>query len=163
MAFEFKTYISQSHGKPLWGHFSLASEGSDFDPGDTVVKYSDVALLAQISQIEGLLDSHDVRAVLRLCKEITYAAKTLDAIVRNSSLRSVASILFTHHSTIQSRLALLEGRLGSEVTTGEGKLRLHLALVARRMLLHGIDKRPPRSALVRSADWRVESAAWRAL
>ncbi|WP_442972868.1 helix-turn-helix domain-containing protein [Rhodococcus sp. IEGM 1354] len=142
---------------------SLASEGSDFDPGATVVRYSDVALLAQISQIEGLHDSHDVSAVVSLCQEIPYAAKTLDAIARNSSLRSVASILFTHHSTIQSRLAILEGRLGWELNTGEGKLRLHLALVARRMLLHGIDNRPPRSALVRSADWRAESAARRAL
>jgi sugar diacid utilization regulator len=145
------------------GALSLASEGSDFDPGETVVDYSEVALLTQLCQIEGLLDSHDVRAVVHVCKEISYAAKTLDAIVRNSSLRSVASILFTHHSTIQSRLAILEGRLGWELNTGEGKLRLHLALVARRMLLHGIDNRPPRSALVRSADWRAESAGWRAL
>lgn len=149
--------------KTALGALSLASEGSDFDPGATVVRYSDVAILSQLSQIEGLLDSHDVKAVVSLCKEIPYAARTLDAIVQNSSLRAVASILFTHHSTIQSRLAILEGRLGWAVNTGEGKLRLHLALVARRMLLHGIDKRPPRSASVRSADRRVESAAWRAL
>lgn len=143
---------------------SLASEGSDFDAGATVVRYSDVSLLAHLTEAEGLADNRDVKAIASLCREILYAARTFDGIARNSSLRSVASMLFTHHSTVQSRIAILEGRLGWEVTTAEGKLRLQLALAARRVLLHGVDTRPPRSAFASAPadEWRPELAAWRA-
>ncbi|WP_461171437.1 helix-turn-helix domain-containing protein [Arthrobacter sp. Z1-9] len=135
---------------------SLASEGSDFDPGATVMRYEDVALLARLTEAKGLADSPDVVGITRLCIEVPWAARTLDGIARQTSLRLVASMLFTHHSTVQSRLAIMEDRLGWEVTTADGKLRLQLALAARRFLLHGLEVGPPRStfAPVPSAKWR---------
>lgn len=142
---------------------SLASEGSDFDPGATVVRYDEVALLSRLTEVQGLADDRDVVDVAVLCAEIPWAARTFDGIARQTSLRMVASMLFTHHSTIQSRLSILESRLGWGVTTTDGKLRLQLALAARRILLHSVETSPPRSvfAAVPSAEWRPESATRR--
>jgi hypothetical protein len=57
----------------------------------------------------------------------------LTAVCTTSSLRQAASVVHRHHSTIPGRLEHAEAALGFPLDTPEGRFRLHLALVLRRL------------------------------
>jgi DNA-binding PucR family transcriptional regulator len=58
---------------------------------------------------------------------------TLQALVAGASRRAAAHELAVHHSTLAERLAGAERVLGWDLHDPAGVLRLHLALVLRRL------------------------------
>lgn len=61
---------------------------------------------------------------------------TLYAVATTASLRTAAVALQVHHSTLQDRIIHAERLLGWPVREPQGRLRLHLALVLRRLHHH---------------------------
>ncbi|MFE4574365.1 helix-turn-helix domain-containing protein [Streptomyces chartreusis] len=59
---------------------------------------------------------------------------TLEAVATAPSMRTAATALRVHHSTLQERVAAAERALGWNVREPQGRLRLQLALVVRRLL-----------------------------
>ncbi|WP_089960118.1 helix-turn-helix domain-containing protein [Lentzea xinjiangensis] len=74
----------------------------------------------------------DVRALDRLAAEPDMIT-TLDALCAEGSVRKAAAALHRHHSTMPARLARAEAVLGFGIDSAPGRLRLHLALMLRRM------------------------------
>ncbi|HEY5881431.1 MAG TPA: helix-turn-helix domain-containing protein [Nakamurella sp.] len=58
---------------------------------------------------------------------------TLDAVAGAPSLRSAATALHMHHSTLQERIGQAERMIGWAIGDPAGRLRLQLALVLRRL------------------------------
>jgi DNA-binding PucR family transcriptional regulator len=58
---------------------------------------------------------------------------TLYAAATTTSLRTAAAALRVHHSTLQDRIVHAERLLGWAVREPQGRLRLHLALILRRL------------------------------
>jgi DNA-binding PucR family transcriptional regulator len=58
---------------------------------------------------------------------------TLTALSTTDSLRSAATALVVHHSSLQKRLTQIEKLIGWDVTTPAGKFRLQIALILRRL------------------------------
>jgi len=128
---------------------AFAADGSEEDPGTNVVAYDELGIWAQLHG-DVLRRGDELDDVVLLSKVVggsRWAASTLTAVVTHSSLRLAASSLFTHHSTVQSRMAVLERALGWNLNSPQGRLRLSMALAARRYLSH-----PPESGLPRSMD-----------
>ena len=75
----------------------------------------------------------DVRRVERAAAAAPWVLATLDAIATTASLRAAATALTVHHSTVQERLTHAEHLLGWSVHDPQGRLRLQLALVLRRL------------------------------
>lgn len=126
---------------------AFAAEGTGDDPGPTVVQYDELGLWAQIhgeiaDRSEPLADLETLEAVIN---GAPWAAATLEALVTHSSLRLAAAALYTHHSTVQSRLAALEKKLAWNLNSPQGKMRLSMALTARRYLRHPPETARPRS------------------
>jgi hypothetical protein len=57
----------------------------------------------------------------------------LDALCHTGSARQAAAVIHRHHSTIQARLEHARATLGFPLDTPEGRFRLYLALVLRRL------------------------------
>ncbi|WP_322097720.1 helix-turn-helix domain-containing protein [Nakamurella alba] len=62
-----------------------------------------------------------------------WAAPTLDAIVRTSSVRHAARVLGIHHSTMQTRLDTVTETLGWDPLDGLGRTRLGIAYLTWRL------------------------------
>ncbi|WP_313816066.1 helix-turn-helix domain-containing protein [Citricoccus sp.] len=124
---------------------AFAAEGTDVDPGPSLVRFEELGAVSLLSDTDGA-DHPDVRALEAVCAEYPWAAATLDALVRHSSLRLAASALYTHHSTVQSRLKTVETRLNWDLQSAGGRLRLHLALQLRRLARHPVEQGSARSA-----------------
>lgn len=75
----------------------------------------------------------DVLAVQRAASHAAWVLPTLDAVAVSDSLRTAATVLVVHHSTLQKRVRQFPRLLGWDVTTPSGRLRLRLALVVRRL------------------------------
>jgi hypothetical protein len=74
----------------------------------------------------------DVLALDRLAPEAEMLA-LLDALCHTGSARQAAATIHRHHSTIQARLEHARDTLGFPLDTPEGRFRLYLALVLRRL------------------------------
>ncbi len=91
-----------------------------------------VALLAEIPDAAVKQDP-DLLAVSRVLAESPKFVEVLEAIAFTDSLRSAATRLGLHHSTVQSKAVDLSGRLGFELPTAPGRQRLTIALYLYRL------------------------------
>lgn len=113
----------------------FTAEGTPEDPGPRVVHSDDLGGLTVLAQAIGPATQPvpDVRALDRAAAAAPWMLATLDAVATSASLRSAATALTVHHSTVQDRLAHAETLLGWSVHEPSGRLRLLLALALRRL------------------------------
>jgi hypothetical protein len=126
----------------------FAAEGTDEDPGRTVIRYDDLGglvLLAAAGTATGRTPATgsgggpaiaDVRALEHAAAAAPWALSTLQAVAETVSLRAAATALRMHHSTLQDRVTHAEHLLGWNVREPQGRLRLQLALALRRLHRH---------------------------
>jgi hypothetical protein len=88
-----------------------------------------VDLLAQSSVDRPLLDVEELESVMRH----SWAAQTLDAVIRSASIRDAARIAGVHHSTMQARLETIRDLLSFDPLDGIGRTRVGLAFLAWRV------------------------------
>jgi len=117
---------------------AFAAEGTDRDPGPSVVHAEELGVLCQLAAgIDWTAPpAPDVRALENAAAAAPWVLSTLDAFTSHASLRLAAAALHLHHSTLQSRIAAIEHDLGWQVRDPQGRLRAQLALAVRRFLLH---------------------------
>ncbi|ASW55040.1 helix-turn-helix domain-containing protein [Plantactinospora sp. KBS50] len=113
----------------------FTAAGSPLDPGPRTVAYDELGGLALLAAAVGPATSRppDVHALAEVAAGAPWALTTLTALVETDSLRTAAATLPVHHSTLRYRLAMIERQLGWTVRDPKGRLRLHLALVLRRL------------------------------
>ncbi|MEE1800892.1 MULTISPECIES: helix-turn-helix domain-containing protein [unclassified Streptomyces] len=113
----------------------FTAEGDAWDPGPRTVYADDLGTLVLLADAVGAGGEPvpDVRALERAAGAAPWAALTLHAVAFAPSLRAAAAELTLHHSTLQDRLAQAEQWLGWPVQDPYGRLRLQLALMARRL------------------------------
>jgi hypothetical protein len=113
----------------------FTAEGTEDDPGPRIVRADELGGLALLAEAvgPGTQPLPDVRAVERAAAAAPWMLATLDAVATSRSLRSAATALTVHHSTLQDRLAQAESLLGWPVHEPSGRLRLQLALALRRL------------------------------
>jgi DNA-binding PucR family transcriptional regulator len=75
----------------------------------------------------------DVRAVERARTDAPWVLATLVAVANSPSLRTAATALLVHHSTLQERLGHVEHVLGWSIRDPQGRLRLQLAIAMWRL------------------------------
>jgi len=116
----------------------LTAEGTEQDPGPRVVHADQMGGLAVLAAAIGPGSDPipDVHALDRAAAAAPWMLATLDAVASQSSLRTAATALHMHHSTLQDRLAHAEQVLGWSVHGPQGRLRLQLALALRRLHHH---------------------------
>ncbi|MEV7872610.1 helix-turn-helix domain-containing protein [Streptomyces sp. NPDC088124] len=113
----------------------FTAEGDERDPGPRTVYADDLGSLVLLAGAvgAGAEPVPDVRALERAVAAAPWAALTLHTVAFAPSLRAAATELTVHHSTLQDRLAQAEQWLGWPVRDPYGRLRLQLALLARRL------------------------------
>ncbi|RAY14092.1 PucR family transcriptional regulator [Actinomadura craniellae] len=113
----------------------LTAEGTPGDPGPRVVHADTAGGLMLLAQTVGpdTPRIQDVVALERAAQAAPWMLAALDALANATSLRAAATALRVHHSTLQERAAHAERLLGWPVNDAPGRLRLHLALVLRRL------------------------------
>ena len=116
----------------------FAAAGDEQDPGPSVVHADELGGLAVLAATVGPGSEpiSDVRDLERARSTAPWALATLVAVATTSSLRTAATTLVVHHSTLQDRLAHVEELLGWSVRDPAGKLRLQLAVALRRLHQH---------------------------
>jgi hypothetical protein len=113
----------------------FTAAGGEQDPGPVVVDFTTLGGLAVLAPAI-TTDSEpvpDVQALERAAAAAPWVLATLDAIATTASLRAAATALTVHHSTLQERVAHAEHLLGWSVHDPQGRLRLQIALVLRRL------------------------------
>lgn len=113
----------------------LTAEGVPADPGPRVVHAEQVQALLLLADAvgPGTPPAPDVLALERAAAGAPWMLTTLAALVSATSRRAAAHDLAVHHSTLAERLAGAERALGWDLHEPAGLLRLHLALVLRRL------------------------------
>lgn len=113
----------------------LTAEGKDTDPGPRIVYADRVGGLLVLAQsVNHTTPRHaDVIALESASHDAPAFLTTLDAYATTPSVRAAAETLRIHHSTLQERLTRAERLLGWSLRNHEGRLRLQLALVLRRL------------------------------
>jgi hypothetical protein len=113
----------------------LTAEGTSDDPGPRIVRAEQAGgLLVLASAVGPDTPRHpDVLALDRAAGAAPWLLSTLDAVADAPSLRSAATALHVHHSTLQERIAHAERMLGWSIGDPAGRLRLTLALTLRRL------------------------------
>ncbi|WP_062355651.1 helix-turn-helix domain-containing protein [Herbidospora yilanensis] len=103
--------------------------------GPRVVHYDDLGGLAVVAAAVGpaTAPSPDVVTLGGLP---AWALETLHAVVTSTSLRTAATLLTLHHSTLVDRLGRAEHLLGWDVRGPDGRFRLQLAFALRRLHAH---------------------------
>jgi hypothetical protein len=112
----------------------FAAEGTDDDPGDSVVHHADLGALVLLASAP--VDVPDLRALDHAVAAAPWALTTLHAFADTPSLRAAAAALRLHHSTMQDRVTAAEHLLGWSLRDPRGRLRLDLALALRRLRRH---------------------------
>ncbi|CUU57477.1 PucR C-terminal helix-turn-helix domain-containing protein [Parafrankia irregularis] len=109
--------------------------GTAMDPGPRVVHADQLGGLAVLAAAVGPATppDPDVQALDRAAAAAPWMLATLEAVTTSPSLRAAAVGLTVHHSTLQERLHQAEQVLGWSVHDPNGRLRLHLAFVLRRL------------------------------
>ena len=111
----------------------FTAEGTDADPGPRVVRFDDLGALLLLA--DAVRPGGDVPPDVRALSAVGPGLlATLDAVATTASLRTAAATMRVHHSTLQERVAAAERALGWDIREPQGRLRLHLALVVRRLL-----------------------------
>jgi hypothetical protein len=116
----------------------FAAEGTEQDPGPRVVYSDELGGLAVLASAigPGSEPVADVLAVERARSAAPWVLATLVAVASSPSLRTAASTLVVHHSTVQERVGQMEKLLGWSVREPQGRLRLQLALALWRLHRH---------------------------
>lgn len=103
-------------------------------PGESIV---DASALGSFLLLAEAADSAppgpDVLAIGRLVEHDPTLLDQLEMFVRAESIRAAALAARVHHSTMQARVADLGDRMGFDIRTGDGRLRLTLALRLYRL------------------------------
>lgn len=81
--------------------------------------------------IERMPDVHKLEMLIEQGGPEMLAA--LDTIVAATSVRHAARLLRVHHNSVAHRVASAERRLGFSVSDNDGRCRLFVALMLRRM------------------------------
>ena len=75
----------------------------------------------------------DVERIAKAADGQDSALDTLDAVLISGTLRGAAEILGIHHSTLQTRIAVLERNVGFPLADPAGRQRLRVALAVHRL------------------------------
>jgi hypothetical protein len=113
----------------------FAADGTEADPGPRIVDAETLGGLTVLAEAVGP-DTTPVADVVTLGAAAAthpWLLATLDAIARSGSLRTAATLLNVHHSSLQDRVAIAERLLGWSLHDPSGRLRTELALVLRRL------------------------------
>ena len=113
----------------------LTAAGTAQDPGPRIVRADQLGGLAVLAEVIGP-DTEpvpDVRAIERARTDAPWVLATLVAVANSPSLRTAATTLRVHHSTLQERLGHVEHVLGWSIRDPQGRLRLHLAIAMWRL------------------------------
>lgn len=115
--------------------FRLTADGTELDPGPRVVFAESAGGFLVLAQTLGPESPRhpDVNALELAGREAPWMLETLDTFSVAPSVRAAADVLRVHHSTLQERLLRAERLLGWNIREAEGRMRLHLALVMRRL------------------------------
>ena len=118
----------------------LSAEGTDEDPGPRIVYAEELGGLALLVGAVGPADPPipDVLALEHAVAAAPWMLSTLYAVATSTSLRTAATAVRVHHSTLQERVIHAERLLGWRVRAPQGRVRLHLALVLRRLHHHPV-------------------------
>ena len=113
----------------------FTATGAEHDPGTPVVYADLLGGLAVLAEVIGpdIEPIADVRAVERARTDAPWVLATLVAVAASPSLRTAATGLRVHHSTLQERIGHVEHVLGWSIREPEGKLRLQLAIAMWRL------------------------------
>lgn len=113
----------------------FTAEATERDPGPRVVHAEHLGGLAVLAAATppGADPIPDVQSLIRAAATAPWALATLDAVADSPSLRTAATTLRVHHSTLQERLSHIDHTLGWDFRTPQGRLRLQLALALRRL------------------------------
>ena len=113
----------------------FTAAGTEQDPGPSVVDVTELGGLVLLADTVTSVSEPvpDVRALERAGAAAPWVLATLDAIATTASLRAAATALTVHHSTLQERVTHAEHVLGWSVHDPQGRLRLQVALVLRRL------------------------------
>ena len=113
----------------------LTADGTDEDPGERVVHADALGGLAVLADAVGPASPPipDVRAVEHAAAAAPWMLATLHAIAASPSVRTAATALRLHHSTLQDRVGHAEHLLGWSIRDPQGRLRLTLALALRQL------------------------------
>ncbi|MFJ2439713.1 helix-turn-helix domain-containing protein [Streptomyces sp. NPDC087658] len=113
----------------------FTGEATERDPGPRTVYADQLGGLALLADAvgPGTEPIADVTTLERAFTAAPWAGITLHTVAFAPSLRAAATELNLHHSTLQDRLSQAEHWLGWPVHDPYGRLRLQLALVARRL------------------------------
>ena len=113
----------------------LTAEGTDDDPGPRTCYADELGGLALLAEHVGPATPPvpDELALRQAAAAAPWMLSTLHAVATHSSLRAAAAALRIHHSTLQDRIGQAERLLGWAIREPEGRLRLHLALILRRL------------------------------
>jgi len=115
----------------------FAADDTDNDPGPTVMLADELGGLSLLADaVDPAATPPDVLALESAASARPDNLRTLVEFTRHNSLRLAAAALFVHHSTLQSRLGTIEQSLGWSVRDSQGRLRVQIALMVRRLLLH---------------------------
>jgi hypothetical protein len=116
----------------------LTAEGTERDPGPRVVHADQLGGLAVLAAViePDTEPIADVRAIERARAEAPWVLATLVAVATSPSLRTAATSLVVHHSTLQERMTHVEHLLGWSIRDPQGRLRLHLAVAMWRLHQH---------------------------
>ncbi|GAB2792891.1 helix-turn-helix domain-containing protein [Amycolatopsis magusensis] len=114
---------------------ALRFAATEPDPGPRVVHADELGGLAVLATAVGpdTEPAPDVLALDRARSSAPWVLPTLVAVAASPSLRTAASTLVVHHSTLQERLTQGEHLLGWPVREPPGRLRLHLAIALWRL------------------------------
>ena len=97
-----------------------------------VLRADDLGLLAAVDVVPGTHLRAVVAAVGDLLTE-AWGADSLHAMATTDSVRAAAAACHVHHSTMQARCEQVSARLGYDVRTAAGRVRLALDLAAHRL------------------------------
>jgi PucR-like helix-turn-helix protein len=114
----------------------FAAEGTDEDPGATIVHSEQLGGLALLAQVPTGPATPDLKALDHAASAAPWVLATLHAMAMSISLRAAATALRIHHSTLQDRITHAEHLLGWNVREPGGRLRLQIALALRRLHRH---------------------------
>jgi hypothetical protein len=105
------------------------------DPGPRIVHADQLGGLAVLAEVIGPDTDPvpDVHAIERAKTDAPWVLATLVAVATSPSLRTAATTLRVHHSTLQERLGHVEHVLGWSIRDPQGRLRLHLAIAMWRL------------------------------
>jgi hypothetical protein len=113
----------------------FTAAGTPDDPGPCHVVYSELGALALLADVIGPSKAPpaDVVTLDRAADSAPWLLETLSHLVTHNSLRAASEAAHLHHSSLQMRVAHAEQLLGWSLTDPDGRLRVQMALVARRL------------------------------